>query len=200
MNKTSEIPAPVAGFDALKKEDAEIASPSTLAILRRKTGVMDKTLNITNLPTDQYKELLQTVDTQMGKIIKQAITLQERKVIIDKMILSESILFLILNSCSTLVATSDDHGNTKSRNSALYFMFAIGLIASCMSLVLKWVKNRQEKDIENYRTSIKDIVSKYGADAWFRLEKQRMSLPSEVLASGFFRGLDENLDKVEPIK
>jgi hypothetical protein len=161
-------------------------------ILRKHTGIMEQNLNITNLPTDHYKVLLAHVDTQIEQTIKQSITLQNRKEIIEKLILAESILFLSINSISSLLGATD---TDSSRSTALYFMFGIGAIAGTMSLIIKWIKTRQEKIIENYRTSIKEIVSKYGEDAWFILEKKRLELPSEVLATGFFRGLDDTTNK-----
>lgn len=201
--KSKNPPAPAAMLSSpvpIPKEESidiqlDVYPPSPRTILRRKTGDMDKILNIANLPTAQYQELLNGVESQIQKTIAQSITLQKRKEIIEKLIISESIFFLILNSTASLVGTTNGDG---PQNVALYLIFSIGLIASSMSLTLKWVKNRQEKDIENYRTSIKEIVNKYGADAWYLLEQQRMQLPSEVLASGFFRGLeDHNIEKVD---
>jgi hypothetical protein len=170
------------------KFSTELEPEKESPILRRHTGKMEQTLNIANLPTQHYTDLLKHVDTQIDQTIKQSITLQNRKEIIEKLILAESILFLSINTISSLLGATD---TASSRSTALYFMFVIGLVSGTMSLIIKWVKTRQEKIIENYRTSIKEIVSKYGEDAWFILEKKRMDLPAEVLASGFFRGLDD---------
>lgn len=162
-------------------------------ILSPKHIPFDNVLSPHHLSNAAYKELLGEVEQQITRTINKSIILQERKEIIDKLILSESILFLSTNSVSSLLGTQNQVES--SLNGGLYCLFAFGIIIGCFSLVLKWVNTKQEKSIENYRTSIKEILEKYGQDAWFMLEKKRMGLPATVLASGFFRGLDDSFNK-----
>jgi hypothetical protein len=158
-------------------------------LLRRGTGKIDHRLSVSTLPTNLYQELMNSVDRQLAATIKQSIYLQSRKNLLERLILYESLAFLVINSASTLIGTSGVGDSEK--NISLYVTFGFGLFTGCTSILVKWLKNKHETDIENYRTSVKEIVAKYGQDAYFILEKRRLSLPAEVLASGFFRGIEE---------
>ncbi len=144
-------------------------------------------LDVHNLRRSQYNNLLILVNEQIKGVIGKAIFLQRRQAFIEKMIILESILYLISNSISNLVGTSD----TESRVPIMYFFFSLGVVFACLGLAIKWLKSRQEKEIDSYRTILCDMIELYDQDAWLTIERERMLLPSHVLAYGFFRGINK---------
>lgn len=179
----------------------EVVSPSTLRKLRKEhkhsTSISvavddsqsDEGLDVERLPSIQYNKLLLKVETQIQGVIKQAIFLQKRQFLIERIVISESIIFLVVNSMSSLIGASDVKPTI--RIAFMYFFFAAGVIFSCLGLVVKWLKSKQDKDIDSYRNILKDLVELYDQDAWYAIERERMDLPSSVLAGGFFRGINK---------
>lgn len=158
-------------------------------VLRRGTGTVDRSLKVDQLPTEHYTDLIGAVDKQMAKTIAKSILLQKRKAFMEKLILIESLAFIVFNSTSTMLGTSQLEAEVKVP--LLYVNFTLGLATGLSSILIKWLKKKHETDIENYRSSVKEIVNKYGNDAFYIMERRRLSLPADVLAAGFFRGIGE---------
>lgn len=137
-------------------------------------------------PVDE-EVVIDLVKHQILGIIKQAIKLQKRKELIDKLIFYESIVYLITSSVSNIVGASDIEES--SRIIVMYGFLALGILFSCFALFIKWLKTRHSKDINSYRDILKELVGRYGEDAWVAIERGRMELPPEVIAAGFFRGI-----------
>lgn len=148
---------------------------------------------VSELHNTHYKELMIHVENQIESLIKKAIELYEYKHCIDKCILIESIIFMIINFVSTSLGSSNITLST--REITMHIFFCVSLILSSTSMVIKWFKSKHEKNIENYRTALQDIITKYGQDAYYIIEKKRMQLPPNVLAEGFFRGVGKNDEK-----
>jgi hypothetical protein len=142
------------------------------------------------LSNECYYELLTAIDEQIRETIQKSIYLHNQKYILDRLIFSESIIGLMLNFFGTIITTSDM--NQVTLVIFFYILFFLGMTASGLGLYTKWLKLRHENEIENYRATIKEILTKYGADAHFLLEKYRLELPANVLAAGFFRNITES--------
>ena len=145
-------------------------------------------LHVEDLPDTNYENLMQIIDEQIKKTIGKAMDLQRRQELVDKILIMESVWFLIMNSTSTRLGTAelDDY----TRAIILNILFGVGIISSCASMAIKWLRARHEKEIDGYRAILKEIVTRYGQDAWLAIERERMALPAKILAAGFFRGLD----------
>lgn len=154
---------------------------------RKSSSSVETGLDVDRLRTSQYNALLDLVNKQINGVIGKAIFLQRRQAFIEKMIILESVLYLISNSVSTLVGTTE----SSARVEIMYFFFSLGIIFACLGLAIKWLKSKQEREIESYRTILCDMIELYDQDAWLTIERERMMLPSHVLAYGFFRGINK---------
>ena len=145
----------------------------------------------------QKRELQTSVERQITDTISKAVFLHNRQVILERLILTESILFMFLNSFSAIIGTS--HAlDPDARDVLLYTSLTLGFIAGSMSIVIKYIKNKQEAEIEGYRTVIRDIAERYEQEAVYAIERRRLSLPSEVLKMGLFRSLSQTFTAVKP--
>jgi hypothetical protein len=142
------------------------------------------------LSNECYYELLTAIDEQIRETIQKSIYLHNQKYILDRLIFSESVIGLMLNFFGTIITTSNM--NQVTLVIFFYILFFLGMTASGLGLYTKWLKLRHENEIEDYRATIKEILTKYGADAHFLLEKYRLELPANVLAAGFFRNITES--------
>lgn len=144
------------------------------------------------LSDECYYDLLTAIDEQIKETIQKSIYLHNQKHTLEKMILGESIMGLILNFFATIVTTSEI--DVVTMHVLFYTIFFMGMLVSGLGLFIKWLNIRHVNQIENYRVTIREIITKYGADAHFLLEKYRLELPSDVLAAGFFRNIVDNKD------
>ena len=154
---------------------------------KKSTSSEGSGLAVDRLPTDKYESIILKVEEQIRGIIGQALFLQKRGLLIERIVFSESITFLVVNSVSNLIGAAKMDDSTKII--FMYIFFSLGIVFSCIGLFVKWLKSRQDRDIDNYRNILKELVHHYEQDAWFAVERERMSLPPEVLSQGFFRGI-----------
>ena len=166
-----------------------MSPPASLILSDRKEST-DSGLDVSKLPTDKYEVVISKVETQINNIITQAIFLQNREILIDKLIFYESIVYLISSSMSNTIGASKIDSNI--RMVIMYIFLGLNIIFSCFGLYIKWLKSRHMKDINSYRDVLKELVMSYGQDAWLAIENSRMGLPPEVLAQGFFHGINKN--------
>lgn len=144
-------------------------------------------LDVARLPTEQYEAIIKLVEEQIKKVVEQALFLQSRGCLIERIVFIESIVYLITTSVSTLLGAADISQSVKKV--AMYVFFAMGVIFSCFGLWIKHLKQKQDKDIDAYRAVLLDLIHHYEQDAWLAIERERMALPAHVSAKGFFRGL-----------
>ena len=145
---------------------------------------IEQKIDISKLRPDKYEALLLNARNQIGDTISKSVQLHHRQKIITYLLLGESIVFLVINSFGTLTGISKiDEG---SKIALLYVVFALGVIASSASMLIKWLQSRQTTSIEGYRNTLKGLVDKFGEDASYVIIKRRLSLDADVLAHGFF--------------
>ena len=120
-------------------------------------------------------------------IIYKGVSLHKRQEFIDRLLLGESIFFLILNSFNTLLGMSEIDKEIKTI--LLFIGFSAGIIASSMSSVVKWLQGRQKNTLDGYRKALKDIQQQMGPESDIIIIRHRLSLEAEVLADGFFRNI-----------
>lgn len=169
------------------EESSPPQSPRSPSVTKEATSSINDGLDVTKLPSREYEIVMQVVEQQIKSIITAAIGLQSRSQIIEKIVLFESAVWMIVNSITTQIGNSVKDELT--RQMFMYVFFGIGIILSVIGLLIKWLKQKQDRDIDSYRNLLKELVDLYEQDAWFAIERERMKLPSDVLAHGFFRGL-----------
>lgn len=166
------------------------ASPPSSVLASDHFSASGEGLDVERLPTDKYEVVVSKVEKQIDNIIHQAIILQKNELIIDKLIFYESIVYLVSSSISnTIGASSIDEF---ARIVIMYIFLGMNILFSCFGLYIKWLKSKHIKDINSYRDVLKELIIRYEQDAWLAIENSRMELPPEVLAHGFFRGINKN--------
>ena len=165
---------------------AQLNSPSPCHSSPRKLSKVD----LGSLTPIQKKELQASVERQIGDTISKAVRLHKRQAILEKLILIESVLFMFLNSFSSIVGTSHTL-DPDAKDVILYTSLTLGFCAGSISIAIKWMNNKQEVEIEGYRTVLRDICERYEQEAVYVIERRRLSLPSEVLKMGLFRNLSQ---------
>lgn len=160
------------------QENPPITSPVTPASIRRRH---QEVIDIEQLSSDGFNVLIKAVKTQISDVINNALYLQCLSSSIDRLLFSESIIYLVSTSTQSWMQSD-------SKIVAIIF-FIIGVILSCLSMVTKYMQMRLKRDVDAYRSILLELIQTYGDDALQETERLRLGLPSHVLALGFFKNI-----------
>jgi hypothetical protein len=175
---------PVASTPRLRRRS--ITPPASIIVSEKSK---DSGLDVERLPSTEYNNVMLLVEGQIQGVIKQALFLQKRGLLIERIVFAESVIYLVFSSVSSLIGASDIDASIRAI--FMYIFFALGVCFSCVGLFIKWLKGRQDHDIDAYRNILIELVTNYKQDAFLSIEKNRLQLPPEVLAQGFFRGIKD---------
>lgn len=156
----------------------ETTAPVTPSSSRRKHQDI---IDIEQLSSDGFDVLIKAVKLQIADVINNALYLQCLSSIIDKLLFSESVIYLVSTSAQSWLQSD-------SKIVAIIF-FVISLLLSSISMVTKYMQMRLKRDVDAYRSILLELIQTYGNEALQETERLRLALPSEVLSLGFFKNI-----------